>query len=113
MLDEEGQAGLREALLEGSPPGGGMWSGPKVVARWIEQKTGLEKVHAQQPGLGVPEEGAYEPSGSQALKRPGSRLGRARSFQKNLPQRLREDQEGLSGGTGRALSGPRTRLGWV
>jgi transposase len=46
LLDEEGQAELREALLEGSPPGGGMWSGPKV-ARWIEQKRGLEKVHAQ------------------------------------------------------------------
>jgi transposase len=46
LLDEEGQAQLRAALLEGSPPGGGMWSGPKV-ARWIEQRTGLEKVHAQ------------------------------------------------------------------
>ena len=46
LLDEEGQAELREALLEGSPPGGGMWSGPKV-ARWIEQKSGLERVHAQ------------------------------------------------------------------
>ena len=46
LLDEEGQAELREALLEGAPPGGGMWSGPKV-ARWIEQKTGIEKVHAQ------------------------------------------------------------------
>src|SRR3954452_14740211 len=46
LLDEEGQAELRKALLEGSPPGGGMWSGPKV-ARWIEQKRGLEKVHAQ------------------------------------------------------------------
>jgi transposase len=46
LLDEEGQAELREALLEGSPPGGGMWSGPKV-ARWIERKTGLQKVHAQ------------------------------------------------------------------
>jgi transposase len=41
-------------------------------------------------GLGVSEEGAYEPSGSQALKRPGSRLGRARSFQKSLPERLKE-----------------------
>jgi transposase len=49
LLDEEGQAELREALLSGPPPasvGGGMWSGPKV-ARWIEQRNGLEKVHAQ------------------------------------------------------------------
>jgi len=46
LLDEEGQAELREALLEGPPPGGGMWSGPKV-ARWIEQRNGLEKVHVQ------------------------------------------------------------------
>jgi transposase len=46
LLDEEGQAELREALLEESPPGGGMWSGPKV-ARWIEEKTGMERVHAQ------------------------------------------------------------------
>jgi transposase len=45
LLDEEGQAQLREAL-EGPPPGGGMWSGPKV-ARWIEEKTGMERVHAQ------------------------------------------------------------------
>jgi transposase len=46
LLDEEGQAELREALLKGSPPGGGMWSGPKV-ARWIEARTGAQKVHAQ------------------------------------------------------------------
>ena len=46
LLDEEGQAQLREALLEEAPPGGGMWSGPKV-ARWIEEKTGMERVHAQ------------------------------------------------------------------
>jgi ferritin len=46
LLDEEGQAELREALLEGSPPGGGMWSGPKV-ARWIEEKAEVERVHAQ------------------------------------------------------------------
>jgi transposase len=30
LLDEEGQAELREALC-GPPPGGGMWSGPR---RW-------------------------------------------------------------------------------
>jgi transposase len=46
LLDEEGQAELRETLLEGAPPGGGMWSGPKV-ARWIEEKTGVQRVHAQ------------------------------------------------------------------
>ncbi|HEX2098856.1 MAG TPA: winged helix-turn-helix domain-containing protein [Rubrobacteraceae bacterium] len=46
LLDEEGQAELREALLKGSPPGGGMWSGPKV-ARWIEARTGAQKAHAQ------------------------------------------------------------------
>ena len=46
LLDEEGKARLREALLEEAPTGGGMWSGPKV-ARWIEEKTGVEKVHAQ------------------------------------------------------------------
>jgi transposase len=46
LLDEEDQARLRQALLEEAPPGGGMWSGPKV-ARWIEQKIGIEKVHAQ------------------------------------------------------------------
>jgi transposase len=48
LLDEEGQAQLREAL-EGAPPasvGGGMWSGPKV-ARWIAHRNGLEKVHVQ------------------------------------------------------------------
>ena len=46
MLDEEGQARLREALLKEAPPGGGMWSGPKV-ARWIEAETGMGRVHAQ------------------------------------------------------------------
>jgi transposase len=45
LLDEDGRAQLREAL-EGPPPGGGTWSGPKV-ARWIEQRNGLEKVYAQ------------------------------------------------------------------
>ncbi len=41
LLDEAGEAELLEAL-QGPPPGGGMWSGPKV-ARWIAQRNGLEK----------------------------------------------------------------------
>ena len=45
LLDEEGQEELREALT-GPPPGGGMWSGPKV-ARWIAHRNGLEKVYVQ------------------------------------------------------------------
>ena len=48
LLDEEGIEELREALLARPPAslGGGMWSGPKV-ARWIEQRNGLQKVHVQ------------------------------------------------------------------
>ena len=45
LLDEAGEAELLEAL-QGPPPGGGMWSGPKV-ARWIAQRNALEKVHVQ------------------------------------------------------------------
>jgi transposase len=45
LLDEAGEAELL-AALQGPPPGGGMWSGPKV-ARWIAQRNGLEKVHVQ------------------------------------------------------------------
>ena len=45
LLDEAGEAELLEAL-QGPPPGGGMWSGPKV-ARWIAKRNGLEKVHVQ------------------------------------------------------------------
>ncbi len=45
LLDEEGEVELREALC-GPPPGGGMWSGPKV-ARWIARRNGFEKVHVQ------------------------------------------------------------------
>jgi transposase len=45
LLDEAGEAELVEAL-QGPPPGGGMWSGPKV-ARWIAKRNGLERVHVQ------------------------------------------------------------------
>src|SRR5215207_3615257 len=40
LLDGEGQARLRQALLEEAPPGGGMWSGPKVE-RWAEDEARL------------------------------------------------------------------------
>src|SRR4051812_48705367 len=96
LLDEEGQGRLREALLKEAPPGGGMWSGPKV-ARWIEQRRERLEEGSCPTGLGVSEEGAYEPSGSQALERPGSRLRRARSFQKSLPERLREIRKAYPG----------------
>ena len=45
LLDEAGEAELLEAL-QGPPPGGGMWSGPKVAC-WIAQRNGLQKVHDQ------------------------------------------------------------------
>jgi transposase len=86
LLDEEGQAELREALLEGSPPGGGMWSGPKV-ARWIEQKTGLEKVHAQR-GWEYLRKVRMSPRGSvrHAQTPPRSRLRRLHASQAGYPR---------------------------
>jgi transposase len=39
LLDEAGEAQLLEAL-QGPPPDGGMWSGPKV-ALWIAQRNAL------------------------------------------------------------------------
>jgi transposase len=45
LLDEAGEAELLEALQR-PPPGGGMWSGPKVAC-WIAQRNGLKKVHVQ------------------------------------------------------------------
>ena len=49
LLDEAAEAELLEAL-QGLPPGGGMWSGPKV-ARWMAQRNGLQKVHVQRGSL--------------------------------------------------------------
>jgi hypothetical protein len=82
LLDEAGESKLREALLEGPPPGGGMWSGPKV-ARWIAERNGLEKVHVQRgfEYLRKVGEGGYEPPGPEAFQRPG-RPGGAGGFQK-------------------------------
>ncbi len=47
MLDGPGLAALEHALEHEPPPGGGLWSGPKV-ARWISERMG-RPVH---PGTG-------------------------------------------------------------
>ena len=41
VLDAEGQRILRQAILNETPPGGGLWNGPKV-ARWIGDYVGFE-----------------------------------------------------------------------
>ena len=41
VLDQEGRDALRDALQNEDPPGGGLWSGPKV-ARWIGERIGSE-----------------------------------------------------------------------
>ena len=81
LLDEPGEAQLLEAL-QGPPPssvGGGMWSGPKV-ARWIEKRNGLERVHVQRgfeylrklrhsPQVPRPENASAEASEKEAFKK--------------------------------------------
>jgi transposase len=68
LLDEAGQVELREALA-GPPPGGGLWSGPKV-ARWIEEKMGSERVHDQR-GWEYLRKAGYTPQ----VPRPSNALG--------------------------------------
>ncbi len=62
LLDEEGQAELREAVLEGSPPGGGRCG---VGRRWRVGSRRKPGCRGCMPpaGLGVPEEGGHEPPG--------------------------------------------------
>ncbi len=78
LLDEAGEAQLLEAL-QGPPPGGGMWSGPKV-ARWIARRSGLEKVHVQRgfeylrklrysPQVPRPENASADASEKEAFKK--------------------------------------------
>ncbi len=81
MLDEEGQAELREALL-GPPPGGGMWSGPKV-ARWIEQKTGMEKVHVQR-GFEYLKKARYSPQVPRPSNAKGADSEEREAFKKSF-----------------------------
>jgi transposase len=81
LLDEEGQAELREAL-EGPPPGGGMWSGPKV-ARWIEHKTGMEKVHVQR-GFEYLKKARYSPQVPRPSNAKGADSEEREAFKKSL-----------------------------
>ncbi len=78
LLDEAGEAELVEAL-QGPPPGGGMWSGPKV-ALWIARRNGLEKVHVQRgfeylrkvghsPQVPRPENASADASEKEAFKK--------------------------------------------
>ena len=78
LLDEAGEAELVEAL-GGPPPGGGMWSGPKV-ARWIAQRNALEKVHVKRgfeylrklrysPQLPRPQNASSDSSEQEAIKK--------------------------------------------
>ncbi len=84
LLDEEGQAELRKAL-EGPSPGGGMWSGPEV-ARWIEEKTGMERVHVQR-GFECFRKVGMSPQVPIPSNAKGAQSGR---LAKKLPARLRE-----------------------
>ena len=45
MLDKAGLAALEHALEHEAPPGGGLWSGPKV-SRWLSARLG-RSVHPQ------------------------------------------------------------------
>ncbi len=94
LLDEEGEVELRE-VLGGRPPGGGMWSGPKV-ARWIAQRSGLEKLHVQR-GFEYLRKVGMSPQGFQGPQTP--RGPRPQSG------RLSKKSRGEAGTIGRSLPG--------
>jgi transposase len=82
LLDEEGEAELREALF-GPPPGGGMWSGPKV-ARWIARRKGLEKVHVQR-GFEYLRKVRYSPQVPRPSNAQGADSSEKEAFKKDSP----------------------------
>ena len=59
----------------------------------LDKREERTKEGACPAGLRVPEEGGYEPAGSQALERPGGLSLGAGDFQKKLPERLKELEE--------------------
>jgi transposase len=84
LLDEEGQARLREALLkEETPPGGGRWSGPKV-ARWIEEQTGSERVHDQR-GWEYLRKAGMSPQVPRPSNAKGAEASEREAFKKGSP----------------------------
>ena len=107
LLDEAAEAELLEAL-QGLPPGGGMWSGPKV-ARWIAQKNGLQKVHVQRGSLSI------SGRSDTALRFPGPPTPPptlpSRRLSGNSPRAGKGHQEGPSGGGSRALGRGRGQVG--
>jgi transposase len=82
LLDQKGQARLRRALLQEAPPGGGVWSGPKV-ARWIEQKIGIEKVHNQR-GWEYLRKAGMSPQVPRPSNAQGADLEEREAFKKSL-----------------------------
>jgi transposase len=103
LLDEEGQAELREALLEETPPGGGMWSGPKV-ARWIEQKTGMKKVHAQR-GWEYLRKARMSPQVPRSSNAQGADSDEREAFKKVFPKKSSRAAEGNKEGSSESREG--------
>jgi transposase len=82
LLDEAGEAQLLEAL-QGPPPGGGMWSGPKV-ALWIAQRNALEQVHVQR-GFEYLRKVRYSPQLPRPANAQGADASEKEAFKKDFP----------------------------
>jgi transposase len=109
LLDEEGQAELRAALLAGPPPGGGMRSGPKV-ARWIEARTGVEKVHVQR-GWECLRKVRMSPQVPRPSNAQGAGASEREAFKKVSGRSWRSSRRPIR--RPRSNCGPRTRRDWA
>ena len=109
LLDESGEAQLLEALRDPPPSwvGGEMWSGPKV-ARWIEKRNGLEKVHVQRGFEYLRKLSTAHKFQDPRTLPPMPPSGR---LSKKPPRTGKEHQEGPSWGRGRALGRGRGAAG--